>query len=963
METLTTSLARRVLGWVLLLLLLLLVKASHAQPTGCTGSDAGGQPATSGLYAEYFTGYFQDNQTFFNDKQNPPGLRRIDAQVNFPSAASWGNLQPTAGSGTAQDADNYSVRLRGSLRIATAGTYTFYLKSDDAAYLWLDGAALALTPTTASALIDNGGNHEATTVAVPVVLTVGLHNVLIHYGDDCCDNVLVWEYEGPGISRQVVPSEVLCTAQQPGPLSPRTLAYTPASQALVAGNAVTSGVPVVDDGGSAITGFALANTTPLPAGISINSSTGALAVTASVPAGTYALDVAATNANGTTIFRNAYQFLVTPGLPGGCGGNDPAGNPVTAGLFAEYFSGYYNGDVDFFTTNTPGFTRTDAQLNFPDDASWGNITSVASGPVDAPDGFSVRLRSSLYIPTTGSYTFYLTSDDAAYFWLDNVALEAAPQQSEAIIDNGGNHPARTVATTLRLEAGLHNLLILYGDETLGSALVLEFESAEANIARQIVPAAQFCTSVQPPKPLATRLQYSPSVLRVQTGLAGVSGMPTASSASAIVEYILENAADLPVGITLNAVTGQVQVASGVPLGDYELNIGARNAGSTAIFNDVVEISVIPAPPTGCRGVNPDGTLATSGLYAQYYKGYFGYDLTFFERTPVGLSRAENRLDFDGESWGDLASVASGTAQDPDGFSAQFRGRILITKAGNYTFHLTSDDGSLLWLDAGALAASPSIANVLIDNRGYHPAETLTGTVFLAAGLHDMLVIYGDDSALNVLKLEYESADAGVPLQVVPIASLCTTGSSAPLPVVLTRFTTETVAAGIKANWETAQETNSDFFEVERSANGKVFEAVERRKAAGTTTQRQAYTLTDRAPLAGVSYYRLRQVDLDGTVHFSSVVAAKWNGNPAQSLTATIFPNPTSGSFTVRVQQPTEQPVQLELLDMQGRVLRRETISGRAAQAYTVQPGHLPAGLYLLRLTTSAGRITERLAVE
>lgn len=961
METLSTSWSRRVLGWVLLAMLLLLVKAAHAQSVSCTGTDPGGQPATNGLYAEYFAGFFQDDQAYFNDRQNPSGLQRTVGQVNFPTTASWGNLLPVA-VGTAQDPDQFSVRLRGSLLISTPGTYTFYITSDDAAYLWLDEEALALTPSSSTALIDNGGEHTVRTRSLSVTLTAGPHSVLMHYGDACCENALVWEYEGPGISRQVVPSAALCTAQQAGPLRPLALTYSPASQTLIAGSAVSSGIPVVDNGGAPVTGFALANTTPLPGSITIDAATGALSVGASVPAGTYGLDVAVTNANGTTIFRNAYRFLVTPAPLGGCGGTDPGGNPATAGLYTEYFPGYFNGDISFFAA-TPGLVRTEPQVNFPAEDSWGNLTGVASGPVQAPDNFSARLRSSLYIPVTGSYTFYLTSDDAAYFWLDNAALEAAPSKSDAVIDNGGNHPARTISATLRLEAGLHNLLLLYGDDNLGNALTLEFESAEAGITRQLVPTAQFCTSVQPPLPGVTNLVYLPAVVRVQAGSQGASALPVASSSSAVVEYILENAADLPAGITLNATTGRIQIASGVPLGNYALTIGVRNAGSTVIFANAVTVSVIPVPPTGCRGVNPDGTLATSGLFAEYYPGYFADDLSFFDRTPVGLTRSENQLDFDETTWGNLSGVATGTLPSPDGFSARFRGRLLVATAGTYTFRLTSDDGSLLWVDAGALAPSPTVATALIDNRGIHPATTLSESVFLTAGLHDIQVIYGDNSALSVLRLEYESAEASVPLQVVPIADLCTTTSAAPLPVTLARFTAEPGATGIKLAWETAQELNSDYFEVERSANGQVFEPVERRKAAGTTNQRQAYTLTDRAPLPGTSYYRLRQVDLDGTTHFSSVLAAKWSSSVAQTATAAVFPNPTSGKFTVRLQQPTEQPVKLELLDMQGRVLHQETISGQAAKEHAVQPGRLPAGLYLLRLTTATGRITQRLAVE
>ncbi|UOQ75643.1 PA14 domain-containing protein [Hymenobacter sp. 5516J-16] len=223
---------------------------AQAQADGCSGTDPAGQAATTGLYAEYFSRYFADDTGFFSDNANPAGLRRVEAQVNFPTAASFGDLRPIS-EGTAQDPDRYSLRLRGSLNIATTGTYTFYLTSDDAAYLWLDNEATAIPPNPDVALIAIQGSRPALTRTATVTLTAGRHNVQILYGDDCCENVLVWEYEGPGIARQVVPSSVLCTGLVPVPPVPQSISYSPAARAFPAGTTLSSGTPVVQAGGAA----------------------------------------------------------------------------------------------------------------------------------------------------------------------------------------------------------------------------------------------------------------------------------------------------------------------------------------------------------------------------------------------------------------------------------------------------------------------------------------------------------------------------------------------------------------------------------------------------------------------------------------------------------------------------------------------------------------------------------------
>ncbi|MFD2784994.1 PA14 domain-containing protein [Hymenobacter rubripertinctus] len=944
------------------MLLWLSSMGAQAQPTACSGSDPGGQPAASGLYAEYFSGYFEDAPGFFSDNSQPAGLIRTEASVNFATTASFGDLRPVS-AGTALDPDRFSLRLRGSLHVATAGSYTFYLTADDGAYLWLDGAALALPPSVGTALIDNGGRHSSQTRSATITLSAGRHNVLILYGEDCCDNVLVWEYEGPDLARQVVPATALCTALAPAPLPPQAITYEPASGALPTGSTRSSGVPTVQDGGMAVTGFALANAASLPAGISINPASGVLTAAASVPQGTYDLEVALSNAAGTSSFRNAFRFLVTAPLPGGCGGPDPGGHPASAGLYAEYFSGFFNDDPAFFSSTSAGLIRTDGQVNFPADDSFGALQTVAGGSAQNPDLFSLRLRGSLYLAATGSYTFYLTADDAAFLWLDNAALETVPVRADATIDNGGSHPARTVAVTLVLGAGLHNVQLLYGEQTLGNSLVLEYESPALGIARQVVPGSLFCTAVQPAKALPTALSYSPGTLRVVVGSSGASGMPTVTSASPVVEYELANAATLPAGITINPNTGRVSVDATVPEASYELSIAARNAGGDSVFVNSLTAQVIARAPAGCGGLDAGGQPASSGLFAEFFPGYFNDDPAFFATTAVAQARNVQVLDFESAaSWGNLTGAASGTPDNPDTFSARFRGRIFISTAGEYTFYLTADDGAFLWLDNAALVPTPTLASALIRNGGQHPATTESATITLAAGLHDILVLYGENVALNSLRLEYASLAAGIPRQLTPAADFCSAASNAPLPVTLTRFGIVSRSEGVLASWETAQELNSARFVVERSANGQVFEAAGQVAAAGTTARSQHYTFLDTAPLAGLSYYRLRQLDLDGSAHYSSVVTTQWTSAKAARLS--LFPNPvTTGQLTVRVEQATAAAATLEVLDLSGRLVLRQVLAGSTHQEQILDVGTMPTGIYLVRLLSPNGVTTQRLVRE
>lgn len=193
----------------------------YSQTAACSGNDPGGNPAQHGLYAEYYAGYYNDDQTYFN---NAVGLTRVDTSLNFNANDVWGNIVPPA-TGTVANPENYSTRWRGSIYIAVAGTYTFYLLSDDASYLWLDNAALASPVITASATINNGGLHSPATVSAAVVLSAGMHPITIHFGENTGQNRLVLEYSSSSISRRIVPSSILCTSINSAPLPIRLLKF------------------------------------------------------------------------------------------------------------------------------------------------------------------------------------------------------------------------------------------------------------------------------------------------------------------------------------------------------------------------------------------------------------------------------------------------------------------------------------------------------------------------------------------------------------------------------------------------------------------------------------------------------------------------------------------------------------------------------------------------------------------
>jgi gliding motility-associated-like protein len=335
-----------------------------------------------------------------------------------------------------------------------------------------------------------------------VYLTVGLHNMLIYYGQEDTGSRLLLEYSGPGVARTVVNSNVLCSSRQPLVSGvPVSVSYSPALGVKITGQTFNSTVPAVNNGGSPITQYSLTSATaqPLPAGITVGTN-GVISADASVPVGDYSINLTLVNANGVTNFARVYKLVVSAAPLGVCGGTDPGGNPASVGFYAEYYSGSFNDDPNFFVTNTPGLVRVpDAPLDYSNSF----LSSQAPIAGSNPQNFSAQYRSNIYIATAGTYTFYLTTDDGGFLWLDNAALDRPAQISKAAINHGGAHGAFTKQVSVNLAVGLHPMLVQYGQGAGTSRLMLEYEGP--GIVRQVIPANVLCTSV--PRPVAVNDSY------------------------------------------------------------------------------------------------------------------------------------------------------------------------------------------------------------------------------------------------------------------------------------------------------------------------------------------------------------------------------------------------------------------------------------------------------------------------
>lgn len=176
------------------------------------------------------------------------------------------------------------------------------------------------------------------------------------------------------------------------------------------------------------------------------------------------------------------------------------------------------------------------------------------------------------------------------------------------------------------------------------------------------------------------------------------------------------------------------------------------------------------------------------------------------------------------------------------------------------------------------------------------------------------------------------------------------GGNTPLPVELLSFSAERENAGVRLNWSTASEKDNDYFTVERSPDGQEYTEAGKLDGGGSSRIYRQYTLLDRDPYPGISYYRLKQTDFSGDFQYSSLVSVYVNREQRFS----VYPNPVEAGAPVFISLNGEQlsaRVILSLYDHTGKEIISKTVdlSGQEENRLLLHEAGLPQGVYVIRV--------------
>ncbi len=167
----------------------------------------------------------------------------------------------------------------------------------------------------------------------------------------------------------------------------------------------------------------------------------------------------------------------------------------------------------------------------------------------------------------------------------------------------------------------------------------------------------------------------------------------------------------------------------------------------------------------------------------------------------------------------------------------------------------------------------------------------------------------------------------------------------PLPIKLLSFEATPKDDRVRLDWITASEINNDYFTVEKSIDNEEFFEIGEIAGSGNTTSKREYYLDDTKPFYGISYYRLKQTDYDGSFTYSATIPVNYK----KSFTKfTIFPNPATDA--AYLMSETNSAPEIIVRDTEGKLIQNYYLKEQK-QIHQLLLSELKQGIYFIEVKT------------
>jgi predicted esterase len=180
--------------------------------------------------------------------------------------------------------------------------------------------------------------------------------------------------------------------------------------------------------------------------------------------------------------------------------------------------------------------------------------------------------------------------------------------------------------------------------------------------------------------------------------------------------------------------------------------------------------------------------------------------------------------------------------------------------------------------------------------------------------------------------------------------------NAPLPVTFTLFNAHCSGNSVNLTWNTASESNSQQFAIEKSFDGRIWNTIATVDAAGQSSTEKKYNYVDNTA-SGNDFYRIVQQDKDGRKTFTSVL----RNNCGSKQAFTVFPNPANDKTTITINSNQNAKLNVSIVDNKGAVVRKQqTVLPQGSNQVTINLTGLAKGVYTLQAEWNGERKTAKL---
>ncbi|MBI9066803.1 MAG: DUF2341 domain-containing protein [Salinivirgaceae bacterium] len=194
------------------------------------------------------------------------------------------------------------------------------------------------------------------------------------------------------------------------------------------------------------------------------------------------------------------------------------------------------------------------------------------------------------------------------------------------------------------------------------------------------------------------------------------------------------------------------------------------------------------------------------------------------------------------------------------------------------------------------------------------------------------------------------------------------GPDVPLPIELIYFTANSLIDDVELLWGTLTELNNDYFEIERSTDATNFTKIGQVNGFGTSINQIDYMFTDKTPISGIAYYRLKQVDYNGAYEYHKIIKVDWDDNYLTEESINVYPNPYNNGELLLDLLKLEPytSINIHITDHYGKTIFNASLlvpENKKVNLIPLAIDNLPQGIYFVTVSTTKNRFIKKVIVQ